>query len=185
MSFSSKKLHCQFERVIETMNFTGKMSNEDLIKKIVRLMETDDSADAPKDAVLWSQNLFRSRVVEPKKSVVERILAVLQVDLAPNQAVFGERSASAEGARQMLFDAGAQQIDLRIAKSGKDFKVAGQVLGEGFSGAKAMLFNAEKKFTTESNELSEFLFEKIKKGKYTLTLQILGKEIIIENIVID
>ena len=167
------------------MNFTEKMNNEDLINKIVRLMQTDDSADAPEDAVKWTKNLFRARAVEPKKSLVERVLAVLQVDLAPNKAVFGERSASARQARQMLFGAGDNQIDLRIAKVNKGFKVTGQILGASFAGAEVKLFNAEKTFTAKANELSEFVFEKISKGKYTLSLIFKDKEIIIENIIID
>ena len=167
------------------MNFTRKMSNEDLIEKIVRLMQSDESSDAPTDSVRWSKNLFRIRAVEPKRSVVERVLAVLQIDLAPNKAVFGERSASVSGVRQMLFGAGESHVDLRIAHIGKGFKVSGQILGEDFAGAEARLSSAEKIFTTKSNELSEFVFEKIKKGQYTLSLQIRDKEIIIENIKID
>ena len=167
------------------MKLTGTMNNEELINKITRLMQADDSADAPAGAVKWSKNLFRTRAVEPKKSLVERVLAVLQVDLAPNRAVFGERSASAEQARQMLFGAGAHQIDLRIAQINKGFKVTGQILGEGFAGAEAKLFDDEKIFTVKSNELSEFVFEKISKGKYTLSLIFKDKEIIIENIKID
>ena len=167
------------------MNFTKKMNNEDLMNKIASLMQADDSTDAPAEAVLWSKNLFRARIAEPKKSVAERILAVLQVDLAPNKAVFGERSASVSTARQMLFGAGAQQIDLRISRINKGFKVTGQVLGGEFAGADVRLFNAEKTFTVKSNELSEFSFEKISKGKYTLSLIFKDKEIIIENIEID
>lgn len=161
------------------------MNNEDLLNKITRLMEADDSADAPPDAVRWTKNLFRSRAAEPKKSVVERILGVLQIDLTPTRTAFGERSASVSDTRQMLFGAGANQIDLRISRAGKGFRVTGQVLGDGFAGAEAKLFNAEKIFSAKSNELSEFAFEKISKGSYTLTLQIRGKEILIENIVID
>lgn len=167
------------------MNFTRKMNNEDLINKITHLMQSDDSADAPEDAVRWSKNLFRSRAVKPKKSVVERMLAVLQIDLAPDKAAFGERSASVARARQMLFGAGANQIDLRIAPMNKAFRVTGQVLGAGFEGAEVKISDAEKTFTAKSNELSEFVFEKISKGTYTLTLQIRGKEIVIKNIVID
>ena len=167
------------------MNFTRTMNNEDLINKIASLMQTDDSSDAPADAVKWTKNLFRSRAAHPKKSLVSKILAVLQVDLAPNKAVFGERSASASGVRQMLFVAGENHVDLRIARIGKGFKVSGQILGEDFAGAEIEFFNAEKIFTTKSNELSEFVFEKILKGQYTLTLQIPGKEIIVENIEID
>src|SRR5688572_15253748 len=80
---------------IGAMNFTGTMNNEDLLNKIVTLMQTDDSADAPADALLWSKNLFRSRrAAEPQRSVVRRVLAVLQMDLSPGKTVFGERSAS-------------------------------------------------------------------------------------------
>jgi hypothetical protein len=167
------------------MNFTEKMNNEDLIKKIVSRMQTDESADAPAEAVKWSKNLFRTRAGEPKKSLVEKVLAVLQVDLAPHKAIFGERSASASAARQMLFEAGAQKIDLRITKVNKGFKIHGQVLGAPFAGAAVQLFTDEKSFTVKSNELSEFVFEKISKGKYTLSLIFKDKEIIIENIKID
>jgi hypothetical protein len=167
------------------MDFTGKMSNEDLIDKIVRLMQSDDSADAPADALRWSKNLFRSRLAEPKKSLVERVLGVLQLDLSPNKAIFGERSASAADVRQMLFSAGDHRIDLRIAKINKGFRVSGQVLGEGFDGAEAKIFNDKKTFSAKSNELSEFVFEKIAKDKYTLSLISKGKEILIENIKID
>jgi len=158
------------------------MSNEDLIKKIVHLMETDDSADAPADAVRWSKNLFRARAAEPKRSLVERVLGVLQLDLAPNKAVFGERSSSASETRQLLFAAGEYRIDLRVAGAGRGFKVSGQVLGAGFDGAEVKFFGAERSFTAKSNELSEFLFEKIAKGIYTLSLTTKEKEIVIENI---
>ncbi len=167
------------------MNFTGTMNNEDLLNKIVRLMQTDNSADAPADAVQWSKNLFRARAAEPKKSLVQRVFAVLQMDLAPDKAVFGERSASASQVRQMLFAAGDHQIDLRIAKANKGFKVSGQILGENFAGAEVKLFNKNKTFTVKSNELSEFSFDKIAKDKYTLSLIFKGKEIVIENIEID
>jgi hypothetical protein len=164
------------------MKFTGKMNNEDLLNKIVKLIETDNSADAPADAIQWSKNLFRARAVEPKKSLVQRVLAVLQMDLVPGKAVLGERSATSSAARQMLFGAGEHQIDLRITKANKGFTVAGQVLGADFAGAEVRLFNESKNFTVKSNELSEFRFENILKGTYTLSLIFKDKEILVENI---
>lgn len=158
------------------------MNNEDLLNKIVNLMQTDDSADAPADAILWSKNLFRARAAEPKRSLVQKVLAVLQIDLAPNRAVFGERSASAASVRQMLFTAGEDKIDLRIAKVNKAFKISGQILGENFAGAEVKLFNESKNFTVNSNELGEFSFDKISKDKYTLSLIFKSKEIVLENI---
>ena len=117
------------------MNFTRTMNNknEDLINKIVNLMQADDSADAPADAVEWSNSLFRARrAAEPKKSMMQKIMAVLQMDLSLEKTVSGERSASDSAARQMLFAAGDNGLDLRITKINKGFKLTGQILGEGF-----------------------------------------------------
>ena len=146
------------------MNFTGTMNNEDLLNKIVHLMQTDQSADAPADAVQWTKNLFRTRVAEPKQSFVQKVLAVLQMDLAPNKAVFGERSASASQARQMLFGAGDNSIDLRIEQTGKSFTIKGQILGENFANAEIKISSAENSYAAQTNELSEFKFEKVAKG---------------------
>ena len=112
-------------------------SNDELINKIIHLMQTDDSADAPADSVKWAKNIFRTRAAEPKKSLVQKVLAVLQMDLSGAQPAFGERSASASQTRQMLFQAGDNSIDLRISKSEKGLLVQGQILGEGFAGASA------------------------------------------------
>lgn len=161
------------------------MKNEDLLNKIVQLMQTDESKDASADNIQWSKNLFRTRAVEPKKSLVSKVLAVLQMDLSPNKAAFGERSASASQVRQMLFTAGENQIDLRIAKSGKGFKVTGQILGEAFAGAEIKLNAGEKSLTTTANELSEFSFENVSKNVYSLSLISNQQEIIIENIEIS
>ncbi len=167
------------------MNFAGKMNNEDFLNKIIHLMETDNSADAPADSIKWTKNLFLSRAAAPKKSLVQKVLAVLQMDLSPDKAAFGERSASASQIRQMLFGAGDYQIDLRIAKANKGFTVTGQILGEDSAGAEIKLFNDGKNFTAKTNELSEFKFENISKDKYTLSLTFKDKEIVIENIEIE
>lgn len=153
-------------------------NSDDNIKRIITLMQTDDSVEAPADAIKWSKNIFRSRVSEPKRSVVEKVLAVLQMDLLPNKTVFGERSASAGQARQMLFEAGENSIDLRISQDKKGFRINGQVLGEGFENAIIKLGDLE----TETNQLSEFKIENIKVGKYDLTLKTNDKEINLEGI---
>ena len=155
--------------------------NENLINKIVHLMETDESVDAPQDAIKWAKNLYRTRATEPKKSFVQKIAAVLQIDLAPGKAAFGERSASSAEARQMLFSAGENSVDVRIAKTEKGFNVRGQILGEGFAGCTVKL----GEFETVSNDLGEFSFAEIPGGKYDLTLQTNDAEIVIENLDIE
>lgn len=164
------------------MNLVNKMSNrDDNIKRIIHLMQTDNSVDAPADAIKWSKNIFRTRAAEPKKTVVEKVLAVLQMDLSPDKAAFGERSASASQTRQMLFEAGENSIDLRISETEKGFAIKGQILGEGFENAMVKLNDLE----TETNDLSEFTFENVAAGEYDLILKTEVKEILLEEIEIN
>ncbi len=152
--------------------------SERQIEKIINLMQTDDSTDAPTDAVRWAKNIFLTRAVAPKKSIVQKVLAVLQMDLSPNRAAFGERSASALQARQMLFQAGENALDLRISESENGFRVNGQILGEGFANAVVVI----GEFETKTNETSEFGFPNIPQGNYDVHLQSGEMEIVIENL---
>ena len=158
----------------------SKSSDQD-INRIIHLMQTDDSYDAPQDAIQWSKNIFRARAIRQKTSVVERVLAVLQIDLSPNRAAFGERSRSTSQARQMLFQAGDASVDLRIKKDKKGTSVQGQILGEGFANCPVKL----GKFETVTNEISEFKFADVPSGKYALSFQSVEKEIIIEDIEVE
>lgn len=149
-------------------------SNDELINKIIHLMQTDESADAPADSVKWAKNIFRARAAEPKKSLVRKILAVLQMDLSGAQPAFGERSASTlSQTRQMLFQAGENAVDLRISEEEDGFAVQGQILGEGFANCIAKLGDFEAK----ANDLSEFGFAQIPAGKYDLVLRAADREI--------
>jgi len=152
--------------------------NEEQINKIIHLMQTDDSVDAPEDAIRWSKNIFRSRVVEQKKSFAQKVLAILQMDISPDKAAFGERSTSASQARQMFFQAGENALDLRIVKTGKNFTLHGQILGEGFANGTIRL----GEFESAANENSEFKFTKIPGGTYDLILQKGERQIAVENL---
>lgn len=164
------------------MTLANTMNNSnDNIKRIITLMQTDKSVNAPMDAIKWSKNIFRSRVAEPKKGFVERVLAVLQMDISPNKTVFGERSASATQTRQMLFEADENSIDLRISSDENGFAIKGQILGKGFENATVKI----GKFETKSNELSEFKFENITSGNYDLILKTDNKEIVLKGIELD
>ncbi|MET0752170.1 MAG: hypothetical protein ABWZ66_02305 [Pyrinomonadaceae bacterium] len=153
-------------------------SEKQIIDKIISLMQRDDSVDAPQDAIKWSKNIFRTRAVAPKQSLVQKVLAVLQMDLSPNKAAFGERSGGAAQERQMLFEAGENGIDLRIKEDEKGFGVRGQILGEGFAGASIEFGD----FETVASELGEFSFTDIPGGEYDMTLKIGETEITIEKL---
>lgn len=158
-------------------------SNEQAINEIIRLMQTDQSVDAPEDAVKRAKNIFLSKAAEPKQSLVQKVFAVLQVNLSPRTAVFGERSTAA--VRQMLFEAGDASIDLRITEGEQGFSLAGQILSEDFTGAEITLSNAKKSITARAGQLSEFKFENLAQGKYTLTITQKDRQIEIENLEIE
>ncbi len=164
------------------MNLMSK-NNEQTIEKIIRLMQTDESVDAPPDSIRWAKNLFRARAVEPKKSLAQKVLAVLQMDLSPNQAVFGERSASS-AVRQMFFEAGDNGVDLRISKIAKGFNLQGQIIGAGFANCAVKIVGENASFEARSNDLSEFNFAGISSGQYNLTFS--GeREIVVEGLVLS
>lgn len=151
---------------------------ENLMNKIVHLMQTDKSVDAPQDSIKWAKNIFRSRIAEPKRSLVQRVLAVLQMDISPNKAVFGERSGAPSQVRQMLFEAGETSIDLRISETENGFNLRGQILGEGFANAVIKIGEIE----TTTNELNEFGFTNLTGGNHTLILKNDTIEIVVENL---
>lgn len=133
-------------------------------------MQRDDSVDAPADSRRWASNLFRSRAAESKPSLIKKLVAVLQMEIAPNKPAFGERSASTASIRQILYRADENAVDLRIEQVKKGFTIRGQVLGEGFDNAKATLSDDLKTFDTTANESSEFRFDSIPAGNYQLTV---------------
>lgn len=165
------------------MNLMSK-NDDPTIEKITRLMQQDDSVDAPLDSIQWVKNIFRARAVEPKKSLSQKVMAVLQMDLSPNRAVFGERSAGS-AARQMLFAAGANSVDLRVSKIGKGLTLQGQILGEGFANCTVRVSGENASFEVRANELSEFSLTEIPNERYDLILRTDEQEIVIEKLQFD
>ncbi len=162
-----------------------KNTEENRLEHIARRMEQDKSEDAPADSIRYAMNLFRTRAAEPKASVIQRVLAVMSVDLAPNRAAFGERSTGTQGVRQMLFEAGENSIDLRFEKNGAKFTLTGQILGTGFESAVIEITNATSSYTGQTNAMSEFKIENVAMGTYILALTGKDKALVIENFKID
>lgn len=158
---------------------TMKMSQELKTEEIIRLMQRDDSVDAPKDVVKWAKNLFLAR--ERRPSLVRRIVAVLRADLLPNRVLAGERSATAAQSRQMFFTAGDYGVDLRITAGRKSIGVKGQILGTGFENASIRLMGSEGSFETKTDAAAMFELN-VPSGEYELEIRHELAEIVIEGI---
>lgn len=161
------------------------MSNEEKIKNIMELMRRDDSTDAPADSIKWVSDLFRTRAAEPRRTLVQKLVAVLQLEIAPHKTALGERSASTSEVRQLLFRAGDHAIDLRVEPKKNTFGLRGQILGDGFSNAGLKLFNDTQDFETRANEMSEFGYDDVPAGRYELIISGEGFEISLKTIDIE
>ena len=170
----------EFDKGDFEMPSNNKTKADERIDEIIRLMQRDDSIEAPESLVKWAHNLFRSRVAQPKQSLLHKVIAVLRADLLPDRAAFGERSTSASGIRQMLFEAGDNAIDLRIGKTAKGLSVHGQILGDGFEGSEIALKGQDVSFETRSDELSEFRFDAVPSGSYSLRIRKDEVEIVVD-----
>ena len=155
-------------------------SQEQKLEHIVRRMAADRSENAPADVIKYAKNLYRSRSVAAQPSMLRKIMAVLQADLAPNKAAFGERSVSGVQARQMLFGAGENAVDLRINTSGEKFHLRGLVLGSGFNGGEAELSGAGLSKRAKIDGNGGFTFAGLEAGEYSLAIQSSEIEISIE-----
>ena len=156
------------------------INSEPKLDHIIRRMAGDRSENAPADAIKYAKDLYRTRLAQTQPSMLRRILAVLQADLAPNKAAFGERSVAGGQARQMLFGAGDNAIDLRIKTSGEKFHIRGLILGSGFDGGEAKLTGADLSISSQIDANGGFTFAGLESGEYSLTIQSKEIEISIE-----
>lgn len=157
-----------------------KSSEEKRIEHIIRRMQADDSVDAPAGALRYAKDLFRSAALSPQPSLLKRIIAVLNIDLAPNQTAFGERAGADGQPRQMLFDADEYAVDLRIRESGEGFQLRGQVLGYGFENGVVELKDNDGSVIDRLDEFSEFTLKNIKPGEYSMIVRGTETEIFVE-----
>lgn len=130
-------------------------------------MKSDDSVDAPPDALKWSRDIFKAKSLRTAHNVVEKIVAVLIQELSPGKTVAGERSASVGKVRQMLFEAGKNRVDLRVSPKEEGFDVRGQILGRGWEGA-IVEFAGQK---ANLDKFGGFAIKGVGRGIFDLTIK--------------
>jgi hypothetical protein len=151
------------------------------VRQVVGLMRDYDAVDAPEHVIAHAVPLLRQRGAAARgtheaarPSLPQRIIAALRFDgmQQPAPALRAGRPAM----RQLLFDAGQYDVDLRIAPSGSAWAISGQVLGPHTSG-QVELHGPAEVVQTELSELSRFRLPPIPAGRYTLTLRLDAAEV--------
>lgn len=147
------------------------------VGQTINLMRTDVAEDAPRDVLSSVVNMFRSRQPASQPSLVRRVLAALNFDSTTLAPAYGVRSGQA-AARQMLYSAGDNDLDLRVQPSGEAWVVSGQVLGE-CTGGRVELMDGGELVTVaaELNELCEFTLPAVPSGSYILRLHLNDVEV--------
>jgi len=153
------------------------------VGSLIELMRNDDSADAPENSIQLAKNIFEPNA-DSKKGFVKRILATMQMHLSPLQPSFNERG-SKPSMRQTLYQAGENSLDIRVSGEEDSYKLDGQILGTGFVNAQITLSRKENEYVTTTNELSEFVFNKLGPGNYDLKVTKGSLEILLRNLEIE
>jgi hypothetical protein len=151
------------------------------VRQIVGLMRDYDAEDAPEDIIARAVPLLRQRHAAAsgageaaRPSLPQRIIAALRFDGLQQPAP--ALRAGRPGMRQMLFDAGQYDVDVRIAPSGSAWVVSGQVLGP-HTGGQAELRGPAAAVQATLGELSRFRLPPIPAGRYALILRLDAAEV--------
>jgi len=155
------------------------------IERAILIMRADESADPPAHIIASAVSLFRARraldntadsVADALTAGARRLLAVLTFDSREMAPAHGMRAGQPSAERQLLFSAGDNDLDLRIAPSGEDWIVSGQVLGDCASGS-VELFGPTDRVQATLNNLCEFTLPPVAAGNYTLRLRLGDTEV--------
>jgi anti-sigma factor RsiW len=147
------------------------------LERVITCLRTDDSTDPPPQVIARAVQLFAARAgrTAPAAGWPERILAVLRFDSAQSPLALGQRAGPAP-ARQLLFSAGAHDLDLRLTPAGEAWVVTGQVLGPDTTG-RAEQRGAANVVQAVLSDLSEFALPAVPAGHYALVLHLADAEV--------
>jgi anti-sigma factor RsiW len=144
------------------------------IERIVAVTGADDTEDVPPHVVARSVRLMRQRSAALQPPSRRRLIATLRFDSARVRVALGKRSRPSS-ARQVVFETGQHDVDVRIKSVAVGWVVWGQLLGP-VAGGQAEL-QGPATVQTELNSQGEFSLSPVPPGTYTLTLRLDDVEI--------
>jgi hypothetical protein len=150
------------------------------------LRQSREMEEAPEAVIQRAIDLWQHaprRAVAAQPSLLKRLTAALSFDSqGAGGLAFGMRSATGYAGghintppRQLLFSTEGRDIDVRISpvitSTGEGWKISGQILGPDDAGQAQLSGPAGFSADAKWNELSEFSFDSVPQGQYTLTLR--------------
>ena len=141
------------------------------LRHLILTMKSDRAADAPRDVLLSTINMF-----SPSQSPLRRVVAILTFDSRSTGPAYGMRSLHTTS-RQMLYSAQETDLDLRITVQNDECIVAGQIMRDGCTGGVVEISGATGSAEASLNELCEFTLPAVPVGNYSLKVRMLDVEI--------
>lgn len=148
------------------------------IERMLSTMRSDTAIDPPPAVVDRAVRLFDRRVA-PTPTLRQQIMATLRFDSLTMPLAFGTRSG-APAPRQILFNAGDYDLDLRITPSDQPehWLLSGQLLGAA-TAAGTVVCSGATTHQAALSPLGEFALPPVAGGAYTLAVQLPDVEIMI------
>jgi len=154
------------------------------LELVVTVAATDGAVDPPTWLVQQALELFKLHRPEPKKGLLQKLVASLVFDTLTQPGWAGVRALGL-ATRQCLYRCAGYDLDLSFepAESPTQVNVNGQLLGpsenfEEVANASVQLMRGgEVVLETMTNRLGEFTIDQVQKGVYGLRIQLPEKEI--------
>jgi hypothetical protein len=160
------------------------------LERVIGLMRTDKTEEAPPAVIARAQRLFQGRVAPgPSEaatgsSLRRRIPALLHFDSLQRPLALGMRGGQ-PAARQLLLKAEDYELDMRITPAGTAWQVSGQLLGPETKGEVELQRAADRDSSqgatgvlqAELNDLGEFNLPPTPPGIYQLLLRLGNLEV--------
>lgn len=148
------------------------------IERMLSTMRSDTAVDPPPGVVDRAVRLFDRRVASTP-TLRQQIMATLRFDSLTMPLAFGTRSG-ALAPRQLLFNAGDYDLDLRITPSEQPehWLLSGQLLGVA-TAAGTVVCSGATTYTATLSSLGEFTLPPVASGTYTLAVQLPDVEMMV------
>jgi len=162
--------------------------NQRWLAQILDLTATDESFDFPEDVIQWSVAQFKTAgASEPSRM---QIFAKLVFDnLLPARALEVRSTAPPAGTRQMLYNAGNYDVDIRIEQLAdiNSFHLIGQIMAAGNTGSQLesliiRLRGGAGYASAVTDARGMFHLRSIKPGEYDLIINVPEGDIVINAI---
>jgi hypothetical protein len=137
------------------------------LERLIALMGSDNSEDAPRDVISNAINLFRGYLTRGEPTVLRLLIAALSFDSLNMAPAFGIRSGQA-ASRQLIYSAQENDIDLRLTFNNEMWVVTGQVLREDCGGGRVEIDGPGGARSAALNESCEFVLPPVPPGNYLL-----------------